>query len=122
MTMWSTILTVLQQSWQHLELQLLSVAPNVLASVFILLTGALVGCLAARMGRGALARAQFDRHAARLGITAWLEARHAPRPAALVAWGVKWGIVLIAGGLALYSLVPLAVSELTYRFLLYAPD
>src|SRR5688572_3226026 len=120
--MWSTILNVLQQSWQQFELQVMSVAPNVLASLFILLFGTLVAWVVARALHYALTGAQFDRHAARLGMASWLDARRAPSPAALIARAVKWVIILIAGGLALYSLLPLAVSELTYRFLGYAPD
>jgi hypothetical protein len=119
--MWQTILGVLRQSWQQFELQLLGVAPNVLAGLFILGTGILVGWIAARAIQYALTGAQFDRHAARLGVASWLHAR-AFSPAALVARAVKWTIVLMAGSLALYSLAPRVVAELTFRFLAYAPD
>ena len=120
--MWNTILTVLRQSWQQFEMQVLSAAPNILASLLILLAGAILGWVVARAVAYALAGAGLDRHVARLGIASWLESRRVPSAASLIARGVKWLIVFVAAVLALYSLMPLVITELTYRFLGYAPD
>ena len=120
--MWNTILTVLRQSWQQFEVQILSAAPNILASVLILLAGALLGWLVARAVKYTLAGAGLDRYMVQFGIAPWLESRRVSSAASLIARGAKWLIVFVACVLALYSLMPLVISELTLRFLGYAPD
>jgi len=118
--MWHAMLTVLQESWQQFARQALAVAPHVLASSLILLTGVVGGTAIAWGVERLLAGAHLERSAARLGLSSWLE--NAAAPAVLASRIVKWFVIVFAAGLALDSLAPRVASALAVRFLDYAPN
>lgn len=118
--MWHALLTVLQESWGQFAREALTLAPHVLASSLILLSGVVAGAAIAWGVQRMLAGAHLERYAARLGVSSWLE--HAAAPAVLAARIVKWLIIFIAAGLALDSLAPRVASALAVRVLDYTPN
>jgi hypothetical protein len=120
--MWQTIATVLRQSWEQFATQALAIAPSVLAALFILLIGVLIGWVAARVVQRMLAGPRARHYVEGLGGTGPFESLGINNPARLLAGVVKWVIVLLASAPAVSLLAPGVASDVAYRFLVYAPD
>jgi len=120
--MWQTITMVLRQSWEQFTAQALTIAPNLVAALFILLIGVLIGVVAGRVVQRTLAGPSSRHYAARLGAAGPLESLGISSPAPVLARVVKWLIVLLACIPAFSSLAPGIASDVAYRFLVYAPD
>jgi hypothetical protein len=120
--MWQTIATVLRQSWEQFATQALAIAPNILAALFILLCGVIVGWVSARVVHRMVAGPSLRQYVARLGGMGPMESLGIANPASLLAGVVKWLIVLLACIPAFSSLAPNVASDVAYRLLVYAPD
>jgi hypothetical protein len=116
-----TIRLVIAQTWIRFEGEVVRVLPPVLATVAILAIGVLAGLVVRRLANRALASRHLERHAARLGLARPVESIGIARLVDGAARGLQWGIIGLAGIVALYSLDARVASDLTERLLLYLP-
>ncbi len=116
-----TIQTVMTQAWQQFRDQTFTVLPHVLASLFIFVSGLLLGAVVTRLADWALRSSNIDRGSARLGLASSLEAIGIRSTARLLVTAVQASILLLTSILALYSLDARLASDLAERFFLYLP-
>lgn len=117
-----TIRTVIQGAFAQLQAQVLTVLPNVLAALLILLGGVLIGLVIGRVANWLLSARHLDRTAARLGLATSLEAIGIPSIVRALGLLVQWSVILLASIAAVSVLDARLAGELTRRFVLYLPD
>lgn len=119
--MWSVVQEVLLQAWHQFVAQCLTVLPNLLASLFLLLAGLAVSVLAGGIARVILRRAGLDRRADRIGLAAWLERVGVLSLTLVLVRAVQALVVLVTAVLVLYALDDTLATDLVRQFLLYLP-
>jgi hypothetical protein len=118
----SSIMGVLEQTWQLLAGQIRQSAPNLLAAVFTVFVGILLGRLAGVVATRLMRARSWDRGADRWGLGALAESLGILSIAGLLARLLEWLIILVTLEMALRFLHPALANELELRFFLYLPN
>jgi hypothetical protein len=116
-----TIQTVVQQAWTQFQAQMVDVLPRLMATLLVLVIGAVLALVVGRVASWLLNVFHLDRRVQRLGIVAVLETVGITSAGAALARLAQGAIVFATMILALYSIDARLASDLAERFLLYLP-